>query len=92
LQLQLASGRAWISGKQLDLGPNEFDLLEALARHAGKVLTRAELLSEIREPEGVSRKTIDARIRRLRSKLPSDGWIATVRGVGFRFDAGQPPD
>jgi two-component system response regulator RegX3 len=89
LQLQLGSGRAWISGKPLDLTSNEFDLLEVLVRHAGKVLTRADLAADVRDLDGLSRKTIDARMRRLRSKLPGDRWIATVRGVGFRFESGD---
>jgi two-component system response regulator RegX3 len=89
LQLQLGSGRAWISGKPLDLTANEFDLLEVLVRHAGKVLTRADLAADVRELDGLSRKTIDARMRRLRTKLPGGQWIATVRGVGFRFEGGD---
>jgi two-component system response regulator RegX3 len=88
LQLQLGSGRAWVGGKPLELATPEFDLLEVLVRHAGKVLTRADLAAENRDLDGLSRKTIDARMRRLRSKLPSDRWISTVRGVGFRFEGG----
>jgi len=68
----------------------EFEILGALARSPGKVLTRETLLehvwgdSEYRDP-----RTVDVHIRHLREKLEKDPkqpeYLFTVRGVGYRF-------
>jgi len=68
----------------------EFEILGALARTPGRVLTREALLehvwgdSEYRDP-----RTVDVHIRHLREKLESDPkepeFLFTVRGVGYRF-------
>ncbi len=68
----------------------EFEILGALARSPGRVLTRETLLehvwgdSEYRDP-----RTVDVHIRHLREKLESDPkqpeFLFTVRGVGYRF-------
>jgi DNA-binding response OmpR family regulator len=73
----------------------EFEILNALAREPGRVLTRELLLTRIwgdsayRDP-----RTIDVHIRHLREKLETDPkdpeYLFTVRGVGYRFrDAGR---
>jgi DNA-binding response OmpR family regulator len=68
----------------------EFEILGALARSPGRVLTRETLLehvwgdSEYRDP-----RTVDVHIRHLREKLEQDpkqpDFLFTVRGVGYRF-------
>ena len=68
----------------------EFEILAALARSPGRVLSRETLLehvwgdSEYRDP-----RTVDVHIRHLREKLESDPkepeFLFTVRGVGYRF-------
>ena len=68
----------------------EFEILGALARSPGRVLTRETLLehvwgdSEYRDP-----RTVDVHIRHLREKLEADPkepeFLFTVRGVGYRF-------
>jgi DNA-binding response OmpR family regulator len=68
----------------------EFEILGALARSPGRVLSRETLLehvwgdSEYRDP-----RTVDVHIRHLREKLESDPkdpeFLFTVRGVGYRF-------
>ncbi|HZO06198.1 MAG TPA: response regulator transcription factor [Solirubrobacterales bacterium] len=68
----------------------EFEILGALARSPGRVLTRETLLehvwgdSEYRDP-----RTVDVHIRHLREKLEADPkqpeYLFTVRGVGYRF-------
>jgi DNA-binding response OmpR family regulator len=68
----------------------EFEILGALARSPGRVLTRETLLehvwgdSEYRDP-----RTVDVHIRHLREKLEKDpkepDYLFTVRGVGYRF-------
>ena len=74
----------------IDLTTAEFDLLWLLARHAGSILSRDDLLQELRGIgfDGLDR-SIDARISRLRRKLGDDPEnptrIKTVRGKGYLF-------
>ena len=68
----------------------EFEILTALARSPGKVLSRETLLehvwgdSDYRDP-----RTVDVHIRHLREKIEADPkqpeYLFTVRGVGYRF-------
>lgn len=74
----------------IDLTPREFELLAALMRHAGKVLSRDQLLREAWGWEYlVETKTVDTHVKRLRDKLDQAGvdpsLIETVRGYGYRF-------
>ncbi|MEN9480202.1 MAG: hypothetical protein RLZZ298_1597 [Pseudomonadota bacterium] len=81
---------AVLSGENIDLTTAEFDLLWLLATHAGNVLSRDDLLQELRGIgfDGLDR-SIDARISRLRKKLNDDPEnptrIKTVRGKGYLF-------
>ena len=77
-------------GKPIDLTPREFELLAALMRHAGKVLSRDQLLHDAWGWEYlVETKTVDTHVKRLRDKLEGaqvdSGLIETVRGYGYRF-------
>jgi two-component system response regulator RegX3 len=74
----------------IDLTPREFELLAALMRHAGKVLSRDQLLQEAWGWEYlVETKTVDTHVKRLRDKLVDakldSALIETVRGYGYRF-------
>jgi DNA-binding response OmpR family regulator len=79
---------AMLGNQPLALTRQEFDLLLALARAAGKVKTREHLLLEVadRDFEGFDR-SIDVHISSLRKKLGDDAksprWIDTIRGVGY---------
>jgi DNA-binding response OmpR family regulator len=71
----------------VDLTAREFALLETLLRHAGRVLTRDQLLDHA-WPAGVAvtPNTVDAFVAFVRRKLgPAAGRIETVRGVGYRL-------
>ena len=78
-------------GKQLDLTATEFRLLHELARNIGQVLTREVLLERVWGYDylGDSR-LVDMAVKRLRDKIGDDprnpSYIATVRGVGYRFE------
>ncbi|MBS1229433.1 MAG: two component transcriptional regulator, winged helix family [Proteobacteria bacterium] len=79
-----------LGDETIDLTTAEFDLLWLLARHAGSILSRDDLLQELRGIgfDGLDR-SIDARISRLRRKLGDDPEnptrIKTVRGKGYLF-------
>ena len=77
-------------GVEVTLKPKEFDLLFFLAKNAGQVFTREQLLEHVWGYEffGGSR-TVDVHVRWLREKLEKDpahaAHILTVRGVGYKF-------
>jgi two-component system phosphate regulon response regulator PhoB len=79
--------KASVKGKELDLTPTEFRLLECLLRQPGRAFTRAQLMDlAIGEGAVVLERTIDVHIKTLRRKLGDSGEaIETVRGVGYRF-------
>ena len=78
-------------GGLVELAPREFDLLNTLVRHDGKVVSRRQLLAEAWGHSGeVITRTVDTHIAELRRKLelnPSKPeYIHTVRKAGYRFD------
>ncbi|HEV3237265.1 MAG TPA: response regulator transcription factor [Gemmataceae bacterium] len=78
--------RAYVDGKELDLTPTEFRLLECLLRQPGRAFSRHQLMdAAIGEGAIVLERTIDVHIKTLRRKLGSNDLIETVRGVGYRF-------
>jgi len=92
LAVDFGSRRAHLSGSELTLSRKEFDLLAELIRHAGRVVTREQLMDRVWDENWFgSTKTLDVHIRWLRQKLGDDPaeprYLHTVRGVGFRFTA-----
>jgi two-component system phosphate regulon response regulator PhoB len=87
LRLDEERHRCSVEGRELELTPKEFDLLGALMRRPGRVLSREQLLGEVWGSEiSVTLRTIDTHMKRLREKLGSAAdLIDTVRGVGYRF-------
>lgn len=77
-----------VDEKAVDLTRKEFDLLTALLKNRGRVLTRNRLLEHVwgYDYPGETR-TVDVHIRRLRQKLGDDAGAAieTVVGVGYRY-------
>lgn len=77
-------------GERVDLTPNEYKLLQTLARYPGRVYSRYELISHVQgyEYEGYER-TIDAHVKNLRKKIEPDPkrprYIETVLGTGYRL-------
>ncbi|TAN48565.1 MAG: response regulator, partial [Rhodospirillales bacterium] len=75
-------------GDPVELTGGEYDLLKALAEHAGRVLTRDQLLDLTRgRLAGPFDRSIDIQISRIRKKIEQDakepGLIKTVRGGGY---------
>jgi DNA-binding response OmpR family regulator len=87
LSIDFGDMRVVCDGASVKLTRKEFSLLQALARGAGRVATRQQLLDNVwgYEYYGDTR-TLDVHIRRLRQKLGECGdSIETVVGVGYRF-------
>ncbi|MFN8161132.1 MAG: response regulator transcription factor [Solirubrobacterales bacterium] len=98
LEIDHGARIARLGGEGLELSRKEFDLLAELARHAGQVVKREDLMSRVWDVNWFgSTKTLDVHIGWLRRKLGDDPsrprYIETVRGVGFRFAApdGEKP-
>ena len=78
--------RVTVDGREVALTPKEYDLLELLARDAGAVRTRAEILETVWDPHWYGpTKTLDVHVASLRRKLGDATLVETVRGVGFRL-------
>ena len=80
-----------INERKVELTSKEFDLLYFLARHAGQVFTRAQLLERVWGYEFFGdASTVTVHVRRLREKIESDAanqrYLATVWGVGYKFE------
>jgi DNA-binding response OmpR family regulator len=92
VEIDVAGRRAWLADVELELTTKEFDLLTILVRNAGTVVTRETIMSDVWDEHWFgSTKTLDVHISWLRKKLGGNGasrYITTVRGVGFRFEAG----
>jgi DNA-binding response OmpR family regulator len=81
---------ATLDGQPLTLTPIEYDMLLALARSAGRVKSREQLLLEVAERDFEAfDRSIDVHISALRRKLGDDSksprYIETVRGAGYRM-------
>jgi DNA-binding response OmpR family regulator len=90
LSLDGAKMRVEQNGAAIDLTPTEFQLLACLARHPGRVFTRAQLLDEVRGTEiDAFERAIDAHVKNVRRKLERDPhrprYVLTVYGIGYKF-------
>jgi two-component system, OmpR family, copper resistance phosphate regulon response regulator CusR len=96
LELDLVTRRATRGDSALDLTAREFELLEYLLRHQGRLVSREMLAREVwREPRRATPldNVIDVQMTRLRRKVDTEGGprlIHTVRGVGFVLREGEP--
>ena len=75
---------------ELALRPKEFDLLAALVRHRGRVVSRDELLREVwGYSPGTESRTVETHLAALRQRLGDDlqlsRYVVTVRGAGYRL-------
>jgi two-component system alkaline phosphatase synthesis response regulator PhoP len=73
-------------GSVISFPKKEFELLAFLSAHPNKVFTRDDLLHNIWGSDVyVLARTVDVHVRKVREKI-GDGYIATVKGVGYKFD------
>lgn len=96
LVLDRLARRVTLEGREVDLTPKEFSLLEQLMLRAGDVVARGELLEQVWQVSGdPGSNVVDAHVARLRQKLrgvAAGPEIRTVRGVGFQLGAPQADD
>jgi DNA-binding response OmpR family regulator len=83
-----------VGGKVVTTTATEFRLLDYLARHAGRVFTRDQLLDAVwRDTAFVTPRSVDVYVRRIREKIEPDPetprYLRTVRGAGYRFEASK---
>jgi DNA-binding response OmpR family regulator len=87
LDMDLDAHRVTVSGQPVELTPKEFELLEALLRGAGRVLSRSEIKEYVWGfTFDAPTKVVDLYVHYLRRKLEKAGGsdlIQTVRGIGY---------
>ncbi|QXQ09912.1 response regulator transcription factor [Paeniglutamicibacter sp. Y32M11] len=77
-----------LAAREVSLTPTEFDLLALLAKNAGSVVTREQILDSLwGDAFMASSRSLDVHLTALRSKLALPGFIVNVRGVGYRVEA-----
>ena len=90
LRLDTKNYATWVKGEWVDLRPQEFRLLVALAQSLGVPVSRQELVRRTGTSwRGASSRTVDINISRIRARIetPSDyTYIHGVRGFGYRFE------
>jgi DNA-binding response OmpR family regulator len=91
LEIDVSSMTVQVGGRNVLTTVREFRLLEYLATHRGRVLTRDQLLDAVwKETPFVTPRSIDVYIRRLREKIEPDPrhplYLKTLRGIGYRFE------
>nr|WP_264760770.1 response regulator transcription factor [Aneurinibacillus migulanus] len=79
------------SGNKLELTPKEFELLQYMASHPGRVMTRDQLLNAVWNYDFVGdSRIVDVHISHLREKIEEDTkqpkYIKTVRGLGYKLE------
>jgi DNA-binding response OmpR family regulator len=86
IEVDPASRRCRVDGREVELTRREFDLLTTLMRTPNRVYTREELLELVWGSEFLSAKTVDVHVAGLRRKLGSAVKITALRGVGYRLE------
>jgi len=90
IEMDIERHQVWVEGEVVKMPLREFQILEMLLQHPGRVVTRTALMNRFwgKDFFGDS-KTLDVHIRRIRSRIEADPArptrLVTVRGVGFRL-------
>lgn len=90
IRLDIERHTVSVQGKEVAIPLREFELLELLMRHSGRVLTRGQLIDRVWGSDYYGdTKTLDVHVKRIRSRIEQDPKepkiVTTVRGVGYRF-------
>jgi DNA-binding response OmpR family regulator len=95
LVLDVTTHRVFRAGTEIYLSITEFRLLELLARHSGRIVSRHEMLTKVWGPgRGVSENTLDVFVRLLRKKIDEGHeprLIQTHRGFGYSLGSADAP-
>jgi two-component system, OmpR family, alkaline phosphatase synthesis response regulator PhoP len=87
LRIDIGRRQVWVDDEPVELTATEFDLLQTLAEHRGRVLSRGQLLQQVWGYDFYGEeRVVDVHIGHIRQKLGDDRFIVTVRGVGYRFE------
>lgn len=92
IEVDLERWLVYRDGQLVELTPTEFRLLRYLVSHPGRPFSREALIDAVWGYDTLvgSERTVDVHIRHLREKLEADPahprWLATVRGVGYKFE------
>ena len=85
VRIDAGSRQVWVDDQLIDLTTTEFDLLKALAEQRGMVLSRERLLENVWGYDYFGEiRVVDVHLGHVRQKIV-EHFIATVRGVGYRF-------
>jgi two-component system alkaline phosphatase synthesis response regulator PhoP len=83
--------KVWADEKSISLTASEFDLLKKLAENRGRVLSREQLLEAVWGGTYFGEmRVVDVHLGHVRQKLGKHHSIATVRGIGYRFEDENP--
>jgi two-component system alkaline phosphatase synthesis response regulator PhoP len=87
IHIDIDARKVSVDENPIELTAVEFDLLKALAENRGRVLSREQLLEKVWGGEYYGEiRVVDVHLGHIRQKLGHDDLIATVRGVGYRFE------
>lgn len=87
VRIDLGARKVTVDENPIELTAIEFDLLTALAENHGRVLSREQLLEKVWGGGYFGEiRVVDVHLGHVRQKLGRDDLIATVRGVGYRFE------
>jgi len=92
LRVDLVTRRVWLRKKEIHLSPMQYELLAVLVRHAGRVVSQAQLLKQVwGEGRDVTPEALRIFVHQLRHKIEPDPVrprsLKTEAGVGYRLEA-----
>jgi two-component system OmpR family response regulator len=92
LTMDTVGKQAFVSGQPVELSAREWSVLEYLALHSEKIISKEKLIQAITSwDQELSANAIEAYVHRLRTKLQDcDIVIRTVRGLGYMLSEGKP--
>jgi len=87
IRLEVDARKVSVDENPIELTAVEFDLLKTLAENRGRVLSREQLLEKVWGSEYFGEiRVVDVHLGHVRQKLGREDLIATVRGIGYRFE------